>query len=363
MNRVMCISLFTIVSIALLGTMAAADTGCFLEPESEHYCTQIEPELAEFECSLYGSCTIQTAFAESKRCTLFEECQQILCQSTCEYQFAGACSSGPVPEGEDELWCQTEGCCRWWSEGGAPGCQTEENKWSCHIAASNAGADTLNWDQTINQNQCEEICLAESYPFVAQLPEYQLHYYKENSKVGLQEVDTSAVSVEDDGAIVQETHEVSAQSQDSSKQEIVDKLMKLLAPFFLCVIVALLLVFFYGHRHTVMKDIEKIQKLFSATKTTKEQVKNAPKRSTEPHTQKNSATSVAIELSNSHHKKHKRHKKHAQFELAENFGNYQPAESIEQSGMSKLKHIVKKYDRKVSRKKRSKDQLQEKLSK
>tara|TARA_Y100000310_G_C20684705_1_gene818179 strand:+ start:1632 stop:2678 length:1047 start_codon:yes stop_codon:yes gene_type:complete len=348
MRRVLSFSLSIIVLIIIiLTTTVLADTGCFLESESDEYCQQINYEDAEFECSLYEECNINTAFLESKQCSLFEECEEILCQSSCETELAGLCSSGPVPEGEEDLWCQNEGCCQYWPEGVEPSCQVEENKWVCHIVASNAGATSLNWDQSIDQTTCEEVCLADTYPYTAELSDYDLSYYTEANSES-DEVETTILASS------------SSDSEDSSeaagpKTEILSGLIDLLAPFFLIIIAILILIFFYEHRHTIIKDYHKVKDLASKTSKPKSQ-------EFESQNSMKSSDSFIITLGKHHHK-HKHHKQHAKLELAESFGSYHSAKIPTNSGLQRLQHLVNRHNRKSARRKRSRDKLAQKLPK
>lgn len=334
----------TLILVLTLSSLTLADTGCFLEQDSDLYCQQINYDEAEFECSLYD-CNIGSTFLESKQCSIFEECEEILCQSSCEYQLAGTCSSGPVPTGEEELWCSGSGCCRFWPSGVEPTCYIDENKWSCHIAASNAGADSLDWDTTIDSTSCEESCLADSYSYSAQLDDYDLNYYSPES-ISYTETEETEI-----------TSTTSNSSPNQSSESIPSKLIHLLAPFFLLFVGLLLTIFFYEHRHTFIKDYNQIkEKLVPKKKSTKPPI--AVK-----HEFIQPAPEPLSEIpSHYHHHKPTHHKQHIQWELAENFGSYKPVKLENKSGIQKLQSFVNRYNRKILRRKRSKDKLNQKLS-
>ncbi len=361
MRRLTSVFFVIILLVIISATAILADTGCFLEPESEEYCTQINIDEAEFECSLYDTCNLDTAFLESKRCTLFEECEEILCQSSCEYEIAGLCSSGAVPDGEEDLWCQSEGCCQYWPDASEPGCQIEENKWACHITASNAGADQLNWDQSISQTNCEEVCLADNYPYTAQLLTNDLKFYTQETIPS----SSSQTPQNTNEATTTESKETTeSNSGTTSGEEIIDKLIKLLAPIFLLFVAILISIFFYEHRHTIIKDYHQIKSKVTKTKVNK---KSNNSFSEEPENLKelpsNQSTDFGVSLTNSHsHHKHNHKKQHAQLELAESFAQFTPTPVPNTSGMQKLQRMVNQYTRKSSRKKRSKDNLATKLS-
>ncbi len=332
---------------SLLVTIAVADTGCFLERESEYYCTEVDEETADFECSLFDNCELKNTFAEEERCVYFEECEEILCQSSCEYTLAGLCESGEVPAGEEELWCESEGCCRYWSEDNDIGCQVEENKWQCHIAARNAGAENLNWDQSLTETSCSESCLAEEYPITTELEEFDIEFYSEN----IQSVST------------EESEESTTGSEETvngeSEQSIQSKIASILAPFFLLFIIVLIFIFFYEHRHTILKEYEKVSKIKKRKKKKEEEI--SPKR-TRPKNLPSPQLPIFQPLRHVRHHK----KQHAIFELEKSFGSYLPKKEIiisKKSSMRKLQHLVRRHTRKLGRRKRRKENLQKAFEK
>jgi hypothetical protein len=352
MGRWIITTLLVTILFITLSTSSLADTGCFLEPESEEYCNQISFEDAEFECSLYDECNLDITFQASKQCSLYEECEEILCQSSCEYQLAGLCSSGSVPEGEEEIWCQGEACCQYWIDDTEPSCQMEENKWACHIAASNSGAETLNWDQSISENDCEEICLAETYPYDADLPDNDLKYYT------IENADETEDNEEAAGVVSSES------DQTDTNENIVGQLANFLAPFFLIFIIILIFIFFYEHRHTIVKDYHQVKSKFNnqSSKDQKKKNKTVNEIDSNYQTKKDELENYVANPSHHHHK-HNHYKQHAQLEMAESFAAYKPAKLLKHSGIQKLQQMVKRYNRKHSRRQRSKENLSKKLSK
>ena len=340
MGRWKLILIICVLSITSAATLAVVDTGCFLEPQSEYYCTEVDLETANFECSLFDDCELENTYTEDERCVYFSECEEILCQSSCEYTLAGLCESGEVPIGEEELWCAGEGCCRYWTEDNVVGCDIKENKWACHIAASNAGAEALNWDQNLEQTSCEEACLAEEYLITTELVDPEIEYYSENIQ----------------SVIIEEEPEESATVSSASEQTTHSAITFLLAQFFLFLSVILLGIFFYEHRHTMIKEYHQIIKRKKKHKGQGEQTKQKIQEQNIVTAEFSQPTRPF--LSKRHINHHK--KQHAMFELEKVFGNYVPEEAVwkpKSLNMKKLQHLVRRHRRRIGRSKRSREKF------
>lgn len=350
--------MYFFVTILLVST-ALATSGCFLEPQSDYYCQEIEQTEADFECSLFDDCSLESSFIEDESCKYFTECEQILCQSNCQTMPAGLCESGEVPAGEEDLWCQSVGCCQYYIEGAEAGCQIEENKWYCHIAASNAGAETLNWDQSLTQTSCEDTCIAESYPYQTELSNPDIDYYSDN--------------VIEESSIESKQEVLGSETNISKDQGITQKIIKILGPIFLLFIISLLSIFFYEHRFTIIKDYKMIEKRITKNKRSKKSSKNSNKQEDQnsfnsDHQMPKSKSQqlldqveliAKIKPHRSHHA-HVSKRIHAKLELTESFSGYQESKLETKSSISKLAHLAKKYQRKLKRKEKYRKRLNDK---
>src|SRR3989344_8219448 len=98
-----------IILLCLALPFSWADPGCFFHPDSQWYCQMLTPEEAVEECSFFGDCQLHQAYFPGKDCQGFEQCQKVLCKSSCASEYRGLCHEGEassVPE-----WC-TPGCCK-----------------------------------------------------------------------------------------------------------------------------------------------------------------------------------------------------------------------------------------------------------
>ena len=370
--RYFVISIFMLV---LMSTLTIADSGCFLDLDSPRYCQQLDSLEAEFECSLTDDCDLATSFAESKRCSLFEECQQILCKSTCSLTFAGLCLSGEVPAGEEDLWCKSEGCCQYWPDSAEPSCDIKDNKWRCHIAASNVGVDYLNWDQSKDADQCVDSCLSDSYPYHDKLEDFRVNYYsKAQNEIQDSQLSSSTKTVEGNSKKTDQKKEFSNNSGNQDNQnnrDITTKLINLLAPYFLVFILILILIFFYEHRHFFTKHFSKLRiksKMSLNLKSKKKKIgtsnptQNPVQKSTQNniiqhHNGNGAFESTSHKKDFTHHHKLHQHQKKIQLELDQAFSEYKPAKLESKSGLEKLQGIIKQHQKKQRRRKKHQDRL------
>jgi hypothetical protein len=147
---------FVVIILVVASSFVAAEEGCFLYEDSPLYCNAISFEEANEECSYFEECDVDSIFVEDD-CNAFPQCEQILCQSTCDYQFAGTCSGGAVPEGEEDMWC-SEGCC-FFQEDSGNNCEISKNKWTCNINAKNKDAPMFLFDKkVVNEQACSLLC-------------------------------------------------------------------------------------------------------------------------------------------------------------------------------------------------------------
>jgi len=148
---------FSLTVLILISQQAYAADGCFLYQDSNNYCQELSSEQAETECELYEDCSMEVHYLFGTACNMQEECETILCQSSCKTEYYGNCPYGAVPENEQTEWCQ-EGCCRFEHTFGNF-CEVLPNKWYCEIEADNKGIDEIHWS-TLNEEQCQQECSA-----------------------------------------------------------------------------------------------------------------------------------------------------------------------------------------------------------
>jgi len=122
--------------------------------ESNIYCFDLEQQDAEEECSLFGECNPATSYFPGLSCETTLECQQILCKSTCEYDFRGKCLAGEIPDQEAIDWCSS-GCCRF--DTTTKFCDYQPTKWNCEVLAQNKDVETFTF-QKMTQAECEQSC-------------------------------------------------------------------------------------------------------------------------------------------------------------------------------------------------------------
>lgn len=152
--------LFLVVLLLLfLIPFVSADIleGCFLLPESSFYCQNILVSSAREECSFAPGCVLETVFSEGTDCndhTLFPQCQEVLCKSSCRPQLAGKCLSGAVPEGEEQKWC-SPGCCQYIA--GSTFCGPVDSKWNCEAQAYNRNATQYRF-ALLESAECVSLC-------------------------------------------------------------------------------------------------------------------------------------------------------------------------------------------------------------
>src|SRR3989338_2031880 len=148
-----------IFTVLFLISSLSVYSGCFLYPESTYYCSDLSQEQAEQECTQY-SCQLETVFFSEASCgdnQLFSECTPILCKGSCTKELLGKCSSGAVPQGEEEIWCSSGGCCQFDYLSGSY-CNYKSSKALCEIEAKNKDVQQFGFDSLISQEQCPSLC-------------------------------------------------------------------------------------------------------------------------------------------------------------------------------------------------------------
>ncbi|HLD72481.1 MAG TPA: hypothetical protein VJA23_02765 [Candidatus Nanoarchaeia archaeon] len=148
-----------IFTVLFLISSISVYSGCFLYPESTYYCSDLSQEQAEQECTQY-SCQLETVFFSEASCgdnQLFSECTPILCKGSCTKELLGKCSSGAVPQGEEEIWCSSGGCCQFDYLSGSY-CNYKSSKALCEIEAKNKDVQQFGFDSLISQEQCPSLC-------------------------------------------------------------------------------------------------------------------------------------------------------------------------------------------------------------
>ncbi len=146
--------------LIIISVSALAESGCFLYPESSLYCSDVERQPAEEECSLFEDCSIGKTFNPGRNCqdlSAFPECQRVLCKSSCQQEFAGKCGAGAIPPGERELWC-SPGCCRFTSRN-QNNCEYTSNKWFCEVEVRNKLVPEFNFDPELLEPECNQECI------------------------------------------------------------------------------------------------------------------------------------------------------------------------------------------------------------
>src|SRR3989338_3339497 len=148
-----------IFTVLFLISSISVYSGCFLYPESTYYCSDLSQEQAEQECTQY-SCQLETVFFSEASCgdnQLFSECTPILCKGSCTKELLGKCSSGAVPQGEEQIWCSSGGCCQFDYLSGSY-CNYKSSKALCEIEAKNKDVQQFGFDSLISQEQCPSLC-------------------------------------------------------------------------------------------------------------------------------------------------------------------------------------------------------------
>lgn len=148
----MKIILFVVIVVLVVSSLALAERGCFLYPDSPLYCTSLSIEEAEDECFNFERCEVERHFL-NQDCRV-AECQKVLCKSSCTMEYRSQCVAGEVPEGQEDEWCSS-GCCRFLA--GSPSCSYEDNKWQCERSAKNHASVQFHF-ASASEEACSSIC-------------------------------------------------------------------------------------------------------------------------------------------------------------------------------------------------------------
>lgn len=140
--------------ILIISLLTLVSAQCFTYPESSLFCTPINTEEAQQECSFYSDCFVEQHYTEVE-CTQVEACQKIPCKSTCQEEFRSRCSAGEVPLNEKEYWCSS-GCCQFeYFEGEY--CTYQNNRWRCQIESENREVPLFNFE-LMSESECSALC-------------------------------------------------------------------------------------------------------------------------------------------------------------------------------------------------------------
>lgn len=146
--------LLTLVLFTL--PIALAESGCFIEKDSSFYCQTIDKEQAQEECQL-KQCTLEKSFTPNTPCTqeTFPQCEQILCKSSCQLDFAGNCRSGKIPQEQKEAWC-TPICCAYIIDDKIT-CSPQFRQGICESQAKNKNSNAY-YTLPAEKQQCQTLC-------------------------------------------------------------------------------------------------------------------------------------------------------------------------------------------------------------
>lgn len=148
-----------VVLFLLSLALASAQTGCFVYPDSELYCSEITLEQAQHEC-FYNDCDADEMFYLGDSCndlTKFPNCEKILCKSSCQLEFSGKCTFGKITENKKQEWC-SPGCCQF-NYYDNNYCGYKNSKWLCDVEASNKEATEFSFDISKSESECYTFCL------------------------------------------------------------------------------------------------------------------------------------------------------------------------------------------------------------
>lgn len=310
-----------------------ASTGCFLSTDSDYYCQELSNEQAEKECNRIDECDVNYQYREGQNCNNLEECKTILCQSTCEYTFAGLCAYEKIPEGEEEEWCN-EGCCRF-SHLYDDFCEVLDNKWKCIHKTNGIEVEGFNWNTNLDKEQCQAQCTEE-----VPLEQYQL---KESS---FSNIISTENEKEETGNILTELFEDTEDEEDSYagyvNQE--ESTIPLTSIFFVLFVIALVSAFIY------FWHAGKIKLNLTSKRSKKNKKFDYPIPEEKQETKKtNSIFFQPKETSRKLKHLRRKHKvKVHEHELDQTFDQFSGKEHTPTS-MEKLDHLVKRKERKEQR--------------
>ncbi|MBI2665499.1 hypothetical protein HYX12_02680, partial [Candidatus Woesearchaeota archaeon] len=151
MNNIKHLIWLSTLIILLVISLASAQTGCFLYPESPFFCQQISLEQAQEECSVFNRCSVERVFKEAP-CSSLPECFTILCKDTCQEEYAGRCASGIA----NSSWC-APGCCQF-SYFDGEFCEPTAGKGICEVEAKNREAISYRFTDALQITECHEQC-------------------------------------------------------------------------------------------------------------------------------------------------------------------------------------------------------------
>ena len=149
-------TIITALTFLLLINLALAQSGCFIYSDSPFYCSDLSTEEAETECLFYEDCILEQFFFLKESCSdkqLFTECKSVLCKGSCTDELLGKCKAGPVPPGEDELWCSKGGCCQFENY-----CAYKTSKGLCEVEAKNKDLPEFSFNSDISEVECLTLC-------------------------------------------------------------------------------------------------------------------------------------------------------------------------------------------------------------
>ncbi len=151
-----------IIAFVFFSSLVTSQSGCFLYTESTLYCQTIDETQAQEECSTISDCDLSTSFLPNQNCqdsSAFPNCQKIVCKSSCQPEYQSKCSSGAIPTGEEQSWCQT-GCCQFIpsSQPEQSSCTFQQRKSLCENFARNNEAPQFTFIAATNNANCPQLC-------------------------------------------------------------------------------------------------------------------------------------------------------------------------------------------------------------
>lgn len=337
----------TLLFVLLTISLALAETGCFLEKDSSFYCQTIDKDQATEECQL-KQCTLEKSFIPNTPCTTktYPECEQILCKSSCQLDFAGNCRSGSIPEEHKQEWC-TPICCAYIIDDKIT-CAPQFRQGICESQAKNKNLNTY-YTLASKKQQCETLCETN----INTLKDLNTHeFLKHTLSNSPSQQNTTPSTLKTKSTTSETTNKSSEQSSSSTG----------LIFFFLLLIGASVAYFLYTQKKINLK----FQNPFETTP----QEPSSPKiKPASPITPLNlSLTPQSQELKQQHQTKVKQHEREDFFHT---FGQFATKAQYEGSHLKNLKNIIELYEKKqfnipknlTTKEKKALDLLQDLVSK
>jgi hypothetical protein len=319
--KTITLPLFTL----LLLPLALAETGCFLEKDSSFYCQTIDQEQAIEECQL-KQCNLEKSFISNTPCSPenVPECEQILCKSSCQNDFAGNCRSGQIPEENKDEWC-TPICCVYFIDEKIS-CTSQFRQGICESQAKNKNLDSY-YTLPTDKQSCETICETK----INALEDLNTNnFIKHHIFISSKQNTTTTTSKTKPSPPVITTDELPKSTEKSSSTGIIF--------FFILILMAAL-----GYYLYIQKKITfKLENPFKSQSPTLPSSPSKPtSRTITPLSFK--ITSQSQVLKQQHQTKVKEHERDDFFHL---FGEFATKAQYEGSHLKTLKNIIELYEKK-----------------